>query len=333
MRLDVLFETITPPTGGNPDKLLYAVIPVPGFESYFIGKDQESHACLLVATFGFAGNTQPPIRLENLDVQFELRCHLRKDQEPECEGRFTIIRCRSIDKEITRYFLSVCEPVMRMVGDQPAQRAVATAIIKLASIFQKMQNPPARPANGLFGELYMIWRSSNPIRTLTAWRMDETARFDFAEGDIRIDVKSTAGRVRAHTFSFEQCNPPAGTIAVVASLFVERSPGGVALRSLIKQIESRISAHAELLLKLHEVVASTLGVSLNESLGIKFDLKLAGSTLYFFDLSEVPAIRGPLPVGISDVHFRSDLSLLLPLSIGSLINRDYGFLYLLPPRE
>lgn len=328
--LDAIFEAIAVPPGDNPDKPLYAVVPVPDYESYFVGKDRESHACLLVATADRAGRHQPPIRLESLDVQFELRCQLRKDREPEREGTFTVIRCRSLDRETIRYFLSVCETVLRMIGDRPAQRTVASAVHRLATIFQKLQKPPVRSVNGLFGELYLIWRSGNPVRTLTAWRMDETARFDFSDGDVRLDVKATGGRVRTHTFSYEQCNPPLNTIAIVASLFVERAPGGIVLQFLIDEIESRVVAHIDLVFKLHEVVAATLGASLNDALTMSFDAKLADSSLRFFSLHDVPAIRGPLSAGISDVHFRSDLSALQALSVESLIDQDPVFWDLLP---
>ena len=49
-----------------------------------------------------------------------------------------------------------------------------------------------------------------------------------------------------------------------------------------------------------------------------------------FNLRDVPAIRGRLPVGVSDVHFRSDLSALVPLSIEALVDRDPRFSDLLP---
>jgi hypothetical protein len=160
--------------------------------------------------------------------------------------------------------------------------------------------------------------------------VDETARFDFADGNVRIDVKATAGRLRAHTFSYEQCNPPPGTIAIVASVFTERSPDGISLRNLIREIETRIAAHPDLILKLHEVLTTTLGASLTEALGMMFDPNLANSSLRFYSLREIPALRGPLPVGVSDVHFRSDISGLPPLSVHSLIEQDEAFKSLLP---
>jgi hypothetical protein len=328
--LEDTFEGIRPPPGDNPDKPLYAVMPVLGYDHYFIGKDRDARACLLVAMPDGTASHQPPIRLESLDVQFELRCHLRKSHDPEREGTFTVLRCRSDDKETVRYFLSVCETILRMIGDRPTGRNLAAAVNRLAAIFQKMQKPPTRPVNGLFGELYFLWQSGDPIRALTAWRADDTARFDFSDGDIRLDVKTASGGLRAHTFSYEQCNPPPGTIGVVASLFVERSSGGVALRSIIDEIKDRVAGHPDLVLKLHEVIATTLGASLSESLSMSFDIKLADSSLQFFSLEDVPAIREPLQPGISDVHFRSDLSAMSSLPTQTLIDRDPVFLSLLP---
>ena len=325
-----IFKGICPPSAEPSDKPLYAVMAVPGHSGYFVGKDRESLACLLVSTSDQAGRPHPPIRLESLDAQFELRCHLTKANEPEREGTFTVIRCRDSDNETTRYFLSVCDSLLRVLGDQPTRASIATAVNRLAAIFQKVRRPPARPLNGLFGELYLLLRSGNTGTALEAWRANENARFDFSHGDVRLDVKAAGGRNRVHTFSYEQCNPPSGTVAVVASLHAEQAAGGSSLYSIINQIEARVSADVGLVLKLHETVAATLGASLNDGLSRRFDMRLAESSLRFFSLEDVPAIRGPLPVGVSDVHFRSDLSALPPVSIEWLIDRDPILWDLLP---
>jgi len=325
-----IFEAISPPSPQPPDNPLYAVMPVPGHAGYFVGKDSESLACLLVSTDDRTGRPHPPIRLESLDAQFELRCHLTKADEPAREGIFTVIRCRDDNSETTRYFLSVCEMIVHVLGDRPTRAGIAAAVNRLAAIFQKIRQPPVRSLNGLFGELYLLSRSGNAARALTAWRADEHARFDFSYGDVRLDVKTAGGRSRTHIFSYEQCNPPPGTIAVVASLYAEQTAGGFSLRSLIGQIEARVSGDADLVLKLHETVAATLGASLNDGLSRCFDIRLAESSLQFFALEDVPAIRGPLPVGVSNVRFQSDLSALSSLSIEELIDSDPLFWDLLP---
>lgn len=332
-RLESIFDKIDPPETDDRDKPLYAVMPVPGCESYFVGKDSQGYACLLVATSDHPRDMQAPIRLENLDVQFALRCFLRRDDQVEGVGVFTVMRCRSTDHEIIRYFLSVCQTIIHVVGDAPNREKLASSVHRLAAIFQKLQSPAVRPVYGLFGELYLIARSGSPSTAVRAWRVNDPARFDFAEGNVRLDVKATSGRVRAHSFSYDQCNPPPDTVAVVASLFTERSPGGISIRALIEQIETRVAAHADLVLKLHEVVTSTLGTGLAEAFPMAFDEKLAQSSLRFYDLRAVPAIRGDLPAGVSDVHFRSDLSALTPATVRSLVEQDATFLDLLPYAE
>jgi hypothetical protein len=332
-RLEGLYDALPPPEGENPNKPVYAVVPIPGYDCYFVGKDREGFACLLVSTADASGRLQSPIRLESLDAQFDIRCHLRRNKEVERVGTFTVVRCRSAEAETIRYFLSVCEIILTIVGDKPQQRELASAIHRLAAIFQKLQRPPSRPINGLFGELYFISRSKNPAKSVEAWRLEDVARFDFATGNIRIDVKTAGGRVRIHEFSFDQCNPPPGTLPVAASLFVERSPGGISLRSLIAEIESAIAGHPDLLLKLHEVVTATLGSSLAEALSLSFDSRLAHSSLRIYGLRDVPAIRGALPPGVSDVHFRSDVSGLQALSVASLVGEDSGFEGLLPRED
>lgn len=325
-----IFGEIQAPPENSSDRPLYAVMQVPGHSSYFVGRDKESFACLLVSTRDRPGRPHPPIRLETLDVLFELRCNLKKSGQSEQEGVFTVIRCRDSDRETTQYFLSVCETILHMLGDNPSRAHIATAVNRLVAIFQRIRQSPTRPLNGLFGELYLILRSGNAVRTLAAWRTDERARFDFSDGDIRLDVKAAGCRNRIHTFSYEQCNPPSDTIAVAASLHAEQIAGGSSLRSIIDKIGARVSTHADLILKLHETVAMTLGTGLNDALSRRFDVQLAESSLRFFSLEDVPAIRGPLPAGVSDVHFRSDLSTLAPYSIEELVDKNHVFWDLLP---
>lgn len=79
----------------------------------------------------------------------------------------------------------------------------------------------------------------------------------------------------------------------------------------------RTAGNGDLVLKLREVVASTMGGSLHEVLTASFDVRLAETSLRFFESCDIPAIRGQLPPGVSDVHFTADLS---PLHIFTALN-------------
>ena len=328
--LDDLFERIVAPAISDTGKPLYAVLPVADYQSYFLGKDSEECACLLIGTADASKRQFSPIRLESLEVQFELPCCFQKAHNPKQEGKFTVICCRSRDPETIRYFLSICGAVLHMLGDKPTQSEIASAVRRIAAIFQKAHKPPSRTVNGLFGELYLILVSENPLKSLSTWRVDDKARFDFVDGRVRLDVKTTTGRVRAHTFSYEQCNPPHGVLAIIASIFVERVSSGLTLRTLVDGIAELVSSQPDLVFKLHETVASTLGTSLNEAMSLAFDEEIARSSLCFYDITDIPAIRDSLPAGVSDLHFRSDLSHVTATSIADLIVQDSSCSGLLP---
>ncbi len=199
-RFDQIFDTLALPGGAGSDRPLFAVAPIPGHPQYFVGRDNEGRACILVANPEPERRRHAPIRLESLEVQFDVPSILRASGR-STEGTFTVIRCRSPEAEISRYFLSVCETIVRILGERPTGAAVADAVNRLALIFQRLQNPPVRPVYGLFGELSVIRLSRSPPRALAAWRVETHSRFDFTAGDARLDVKTTTGRTRAHTFS------------------------------------------------------------------------------------------------------------------------------------
>jgi hypothetical protein len=332
LALSHIYGSLAAPLPPNGARRIYAVSPVPGYPGYFIGKDNESHACLLIAVTDRNGRPHAPIRLESLEVQFEVLSLIKAGGET-VEGTFTVLRCRSAEPEIVHYFLSVCETILRILGAQPTRAAIAGTVNRLALIFQRLQSPPSRPVNGLFGELFLIRQSRHPLRALAAWRIQDISRFDFSAGDIRMDVKTTNGRIRAHNFSYEQCNPPPGTIAVAASLFTERVAEGVSLRELVLEVERLAGSNTELVMKLHDIVADTLGKALPESLSIRFDRRLAAASLQFYDLKAIPAIRGDLPAGVGNVRFWSDLSGAAAIPISVLLARQPGIADFLPDPE
>jgi hypothetical protein len=333
LSLDGLYKTLNSAPPADGERLTYSVAALPMYPGSYVGRDSNEKACILIAVMDRDTRHQPPIRLESLEVQFDVQSLIKAVGEVT-QGTFTVIRCRSHEPEFVRYFLSIGETILRVLGVKPTRGAIAHAINRLAIIFQRIQNPPIRSVGGLFGELFLIRRSSKPRNVLAAWRTGDSSRFDFSSGDIRLDVKTAAGRLRSHTFTYDQCNPPPGTVAIVASLFVERIASGISLHDLVRGIEMLAGEDTNLIMKLHETVAETLGKSIQEALTFRFDERLAASSVEFYDLRSIPAIRGEPPVGVSDIHFRSELSGLKPIDVDSFIEHRPAFSDFLPsPRH
>jgi hypothetical protein len=125
---------------------------------------------------------------------------------------------------------------------------------------------------------------------------------------LRLDVKASGNRKRIHEISFEQANPPEGTVGVIVSIWIEAMAGGQSLSRLLDIIETKIAGRSEEVLRLRDIVASSLGDSLPEAMSWAFDNELAESSLCYFDCAIIPAIRPPLPPGVSSARFVADLS-------------------------
>jgi hypothetical protein len=288
---------------------IFSVLPIGGRPGYFVGRGVNDEPALLIE---IRGRARAPIALKNLLVTFNTPCALKVDREQR-DTCAVVIECRATDSELQNYFLIITDHLLDRLGPAPNTDQVAAAIDALVSLFQKLSRSPRREAQGLFGELLVIATASDPAALLNAWHTDPLDRFDFIFPNSRLEVKTNANRQRRHEFSFEQCNPPVDASATVVSLFVETAGGGLSLNVLVERIEARLGSRPELILKLHSVLADTLGTGLLEGLSQRFDEQLALSSLAFYDLSTIPAVRDPLPPGVTAVRFRSEFGALVPL--------------------
>lgn len=294
----------TPHAGGVGES--FSAAPVAG-ASHRIGRDTKGWPALLLATSPTHDHSAR-IRLEHLDVQHSVRCRITSTSGMTEDGTFTVIRCMDADDELTRYFLRAIDPILRALGPAPSTIAVSRAIANLVELFRALTQPPVKSVSGLWAELLFIRNSGDPTSLLEAWRATPKDRYDFSSGTQRIEVKSSAQRDRIHHFSLEQLTPPEGCRLIIASLFVERAGAGASLGELIDEIRDLVAASPDLQQRLDQVVASTLGSALRQSLDERFDRELAYESTRLLAGESIPTIPMPLPRGIFDVHFRVDLS-------------------------
>jgi Putative PD-(D/E)XK family member, (DUF4420) len=138
----------------------------------------------------------------------------------------------------------------------------------------------------------------------------------------RLDVKTSSNRRREHYFSQTQLSGPGPSRVIIASLFVERIGGGISLRRLFEQTRQLLADDAVLITQFDASFYATVGSAWNDAMDESFDSELAEESLAFFDASSVPKVRTPIPPGVSDVRFCSDLSEATPLKPDDL--RSFG---------
>lgn len=311
LSLSELLNTVEPLARGA-DECSFKVRTIPRYERHYVGRNSAGQPSLLLGSP--IGAFYAPVRLALLDVRFGNLHRIHPMDGEEHEELLSVITCTSNNAQEQAYFLHVCETILRIIGPNPSLDAIVQAVQRLIELFQRLSRPATRSLNGLLGELFLIAASRDVRASVEAWRSRDIDRFDFSIGNVRLDVKASGERQRLHHLSFEQCQPPAGTIGLLASLFIESNGGGQSLRELVANIEAALSGHDDLILKVQETIAETLGESLQTAMGMRFDDRLARASLQFYDLSTVPAIRDGVPPGVSQVHFRSDLSGTEPLS-------------------
>lgn len=312
-----IFDSLPRPES-RENTLSFSAVQLEG-TSHRIGKDSAGWPVLLVGSSSVQKGA--PIRLEHLEVQHGAHCRVTNGKHVE-EGTYTVIRCIEADAELSHYFLHTVLLLIKLLGPNPTTSEISRTITYLVELFRALTQPPTKSINGLWGELFVIRNSRDPKSLMSAWHAVSEEKYDFSSGSQRLEVKSTSQRQRTHHFSLEQLSPPSGCTVVIASVFVERNGGGTSLEELVAEIFMSITDAPDLQERLYRVVGTTLGNSLRQGYSSRFDRELAASSLQFFDGAVIPKIdQNLLPSGISDVHFKADISNCPPLSRTSLADQ------------
>jgi len=325
MNLAGLLDTIGKATGPG-----YAARAIPGSLLHFVGRDAEGFPVLMLGSRDTPHGLTPAIRLQAVEVQFAVLCQVSLPEGQRGEHRLSVVRCISTDSELQRYFLKVVEAIVHLVGASPTFTQVTGAMRRVVELFQRLTRPPTREVIGLYGELLLILWSASATDSLRAWRSDSTARFDFSSDEVRIDAKVSGRRVRTHSFSLDQCQPPPGTTGLIASILLE--PGaGASIGDLLQKIEVRLSGGLSLVMKLHDLVADSLGGALAEGLKTRYDDKAARASLRWYLSSDIPSPQGALPPAVSEVRFRSDLTAVEARVRAEILSKAPAAVQILPP--
>lgn len=287
----------------------FATLPLPGSEHHLLGRDVNNNIAVLIAIDRNAPlGPLPPVRLENLAVSHAALCRISRPSDATTEGMFSVVRCLSADPSLRGLFLEVMASVARQFPVPPTTQKAADVLEQVIRIFRELSKPSERTVQGLWAELFILAGAIAPAVVALAWRNSAFDRTDFATEHQRLEVKSSSRATRSHRFGAEQLWLPSGVNGIVASLFCQRSSGGMSVGELWNAVRSRVSADPALLLRVDGIVSETLGDAWKESLMIRFDWRTARETLRFYDMNTIPAIGNRIPPEISEIHFRVDLS-------------------------
>lgn len=307
MTIIELFNSIDLPT--ESDNFMFSAISIPEFSNHRIAKDKLGNPSLLLAVDDqnqFVSS--PNFKLLNVLVLYDVKCSILQNNFLIYKN-FTVISFIGKDNQLKNYFITLCDTLLRGLGNSPLCDAVRNEISRFVELFRLATEPQIKTVQGLWAELFLISESLDPKILVRCWHCIPEEKFDFNNGAEKIEVKSSSNGLRLHNFSIDQLHSSGDSKIIVASLFVNQSSTGTSIANLIDEIKSKLSTNLDLINKLELQIASTLGKSLMESFNLNFDYQLAKDSLRFFRAEDIPKIElEKVPPSVIDVRFKSDLS-------------------------
>ncbi len=254
------------------------------------------------------------IRLRLFKVLFNRQCTISDTiTGSDIQNTFSIIQLSSLNPDFQKYFLEVVYLLLCRLEDKPTVNVLKAEVSKLLSLFTSVKSISKEVVRGLWAELILIKQSSTPSYLIRSWHVMPEDKFDFNDGIDKVEVKSTNGSKREHTFALEQLKPNKGSRLLIASMFVSQTGVGKTIFDVVDDISSNIS-DVDVLFKLREETMQIIGTHIEEVSSMFFDENVSLDSLQFFDYTSIPSINiENVPPEVTGVHFRSDLSDVSPV--------------------
>lgn len=157
---------------------------------------------------------------------------------------------------------------------------------------------------GLIGEVLLINESKSPSSILRYWHTDPADTFDFSSSNLRLEVKTSRGQSRHHTFSSNQLGTNQDNKVIVASFVLNQVEVGSNLREIVDLVSQRLEIQD--VPRFLERVIGVLGCSISFTDNYTFDAKSTVGSLMLIEGNLVPnPISSP---GILYMSWTADIS-------------------------
>lgn len=297
---------------GNED---FRVKNIKNHKSFFIGIDANDKVVFLIKPSDFISK-KPPIssRGDHLDILFNKNCEI-KTNEDIIKGQFVVLLLKSIEDPIVDVFLDTCEYITNKLKDKPIYNKVIKVVESLRDMFSKLTQTTNIKETGLWGELFLIYVSSNKEYLIDSWHINNSDTFDFNDGNNKLEVKTTTKNKRIHNFRLNQILKSINAEAIIVSIMTNKITLGISVKDLINKIKLNISNDYKI--KLTEKVVDAAGDNLI-NFKSKFDETTAKESYEFYTASTIPSINQcVIDPAVSKIEFVTNLEAVVPISISS----------------
>jgi hypothetical protein len=212
-----------------------------------------------------------------------------------------VVECR--DPGLVRTFAALVAAVVARLedGPPPSWASVSSLLSEWESLLGRRQLLTGESELGLWGELWIIARSSLAPTVLEAWRGPDAERVDFLLEGLGVEVK-VGRQCGVHLVSQSQIDAPLGELRVILmSMHVMIEPlRGRSLPELVAEITRQVDDTATFEEKL-----ASLGYSHDDEGAYGKRYALLAPPL-FYRREDVPRVR-VADDGVSDLRYRVEL--------------------------
>ena len=297
-----LFEELKAYPSGHA----FTVAPVSGQSGAYLGIDGHCRPCLFAIASERCG--EPPLRTAQVSLRLDQEYTAATVHGPLVSQRFHSLCCEATAASDIETFLVLAEAFLSHCrGRDLSATTLGSFFRSLVRLFAVAPSPDlGGERQGLWGELFMMRLARGFAFWAPFWHSDPTRLFDFSTQGRRVEVKTTLGGPRLHRFSHNQLHALPGQEVMIASLILREDDSGLTLRQLIDDCRAAVRATPHYL-KLEKAVRQA-GMADSTDSGPSFDPAEAEQQLAWFRSTEAPHFRLAEPPGVSDTHYRVDLS-------------------------
>lgn len=303
--------TVLATLGPSPDSRSYVALPIRDTGAY-VGRDQHGHAAVFLPCLSL----RRPLSLgtNHLSLTLGASCSLTLPANRSFIGRFNLLHCNSDDAPTVETFALLADALIAQTAEETfSPDALISFFRGFSKLFQVDSGAAhGRVRQGLWGELFLMRALGGPSRWIRYWHSTPLKRWDFSYGNRHIEVKASRGVAHAHTFAHRQLFYPSSEEVLIASILLQEDSSGISLGALLEHARRELRTDLEGLLKL-ETAARQAGITFGTDDGPTFDELETEKRLRWFWASETPRFPQREPAGVSDTHYRVDLSGLAPI--------------------
>ncbi|OPB19181.1 PD-(D/E)XK motif protein [Pseudomonas fluorescens] len=249
----------------------------------------------------------PSIQFLYLNAQFHTTCSVHV-AGTVIQDQFAVISCDSNAPDLYELFIKCFSAAIEELPLNSGTRELEESIQGLLDLFRVMSTPSGREIAGLWAELFIIDRSSDPLLLLNYWHSDTYEKFDFSWPGGCLEIKSTIRETRAHEFSMAQLQPPMNGEGYVGSILMQSLSGGVSIIDLANSIDDVASKYPALRKKLWSNIASALGNDFSEKIDRRFDISFSERNFMAFHMNDIPGLRQPIDPRITGIRYSVSLN-------------------------